>query len=286
MTQSHSPISGAQATAHRRNILVYAQPGGRHPGLTLPPTWFMAPADVAIPADCPPPGDRDAVFASVVATARLIRDAAKAAHAEGAHPVLIGGDHSLAMGTIAASRAYHGPIGVIWVDAHGDFNTQDTSPTGNLHGMPLAAACGLGDARLTSLFDGFVDPKHVALVGTRALDDEEKALLDAHGVWQCDMPTFHRLGVAGVLAALEARMAGVPVHLSFDFDAISPEFFPATGTPVPGGLTPEEAEGLLAGLAAGPLQFVSSDWVEFEPRAHAAAECGELARRLQRAFYP
>lgn len=290
MSTSHQPSAGhamRDADLPRRPIVVTAHPGGRWPGIELPPTWFEhdgLPAR-SVASELPAKGDHPAIVEGVRRMAIAIREAAAAAHAAGEHPVLIGGDHSLAMGSIAAAVATHPRLAIIWIDAHADFNTMDTSPTKNPHGMPLAAACGLGDERLTSLFTRHVSPRDVVLIAARDIDHEEQKLLDQQGIWAVGMAELRELGIAGLTARIAERFAGVPVHLSYDFDSISSEFFSATGTPVAGGLLPDEAELLVRSLANSTLHFVSSDWVEFDPRHETAPEAAKLVRRVYRAFH-
>jgi arginase len=270
----------------RRPITVLAHPGGRYPGVELPPTWFEGSENgVIIASELPGQDDHAEIVAAVRRMNVSIREAARAAHQAGEHPVLIGGDHSLAMGSIAAAAACHERVAVIWVDAHADFNTMDSSPTGNPHGMPLAVSCGLGDSRLTSIFERFVSPQDVILIAARDVDEAEQVLLTAHGIWVIGVPALRELGVPALIEAVSRRFAGVPIHLSFDFDALSSEFFSATGTPVAEGLTPDEAEELLRCLAKSRLDVVSSDWVEFDPRHEQAPEAALLARRLYGAFH-
>lgn len=272
--------------ATRRPIVVSAHPGGRYPGIELSASWFI-PADaettIPIPSALPPAHDLDAIFAGVTQMGAAIRDAALAAHLAGHHPMLIGGDHSLAMGSLAAVTTQYERVGVIWVDAHPDFNTLATSPSGNPHGMPLSAACGLGDARLTGLFTRFVDPRDVVIIAARDIDDGERALLEQAGVWLVSVAEVRAMGVPALTEAIARRLGNIPIHLSYDFDSIDESFFRATGTPVTGGLTPDEGEALVRGLA-GRLPVVSSDWVEFDPRHPDAPACAAIARRLHGAF--
>lgn len=267
-------------------IVANSHPGGRYPGLQLPPTWYTRETPQTV-IDCvlPDASDSPAIYDAVVNMSRQISTAAVDAFDQGAHPMLIGGDHSLILGNLAAAVARYERVGVIWVDAHADFNTPDTSPSGNPHGMPLSAAVGLGDSRLTSLFTHTVRPSDIVLIGARDIDPGEAKLLAEHGVWHVTVDELRRLGVPGLLKAIEERLDGLPVHLSFDFDALSAECFSATGTPVPEGLQPDEAEALLKGLAKGPLDIVSSDWVEFDPRHPEAPECAALAQRMFDAFH-
>ena len=267
-------------------IVANSHPGGRYPGIQLPPTWYTRTTPQTV-IDCLLPDANDAagIYEAVVAMSRQICQAAVQAFDQGYHPMLIGGDHSLILGNLAAAVARYERVGVIWIDAHADFNTPDTSPSGNPHGMPLSAACGLGDERLTTLFSHFVRPTDIVLIGARDIDPGEAELLNRHGVWHVTVDQLRRQGVPALLQAIQARLGDIPVHLSFDFDALSAECFNATGTPVADGLLPDEAQQLLEGLSQGPLNIVSSDWVEFDPRHPEAPACAEMARRMFDAFH-
>lgn len=270
----------------RRPIVVSTHPGGRYPGVELPPTWFEGvgtEATIAIPSSLPDKGNLSAIFDAVHLMGAAVRDAALAAYENHEHPMLIGGDHSLAVGTLAAATRRFGRVGVVWIDAHADFNTLDTSPSGNPHGMPLSAACGLGDARLTGLFASHVDPQDVVLIAAREIDPGERELLMRHNVWVVTVAEVRQTGVPALLEAIARRLSGLPVHLSYDFDSLDESFFRATGTPSPEGLTPDEGEALVRGLALR-LPIVSSDWVEFDPRHGDAPICARISQRLHGAF--
>ncbi|MFP5502123.1 MAG: arginase family protein [Candidatus Sericytochromatia bacterium] len=269
-----------------RAIVANAQPGGRFPGVELPPNWFQAPVErLTVGSVLPEAGDREGIVEAVHRMSADIRDAGLDAFRKGLHPILVGGCHALAMGSMAAATTHQGRTAVIWVDAHADFNTPDTSPSGNPHGMPLAVACGLGDERLTRLFSHALNPSDLIIIGARAIDPLEKKLLEQQGVWHVSVPQLREMGIPAMVSAIAERFAELPVHLSFDFDSISAEYFIATGTPVANGLTPDEAEALLQGLAASDLAIKSSDWVEFDPSHDKAEECGALSRRMFEAMY-
>lgn len=181
----------------------------------------------------------------------------------GAIPLVLGGDHSVALGTLGGLASAHGPGGVLWIDAHPDINTPDTSPSGNVHGMPLAAALGLGGAAFES--DAWplpaVDPKRVALVGLRQTDSGERRLLREAGVRVFTMSEIDRVGVERAMRESLDRVSGPGfVHLSLDMDALDPELAPGVGTPVRGGLTYREAHLALELVAesglAGSLEVV------------------------------
>ncbi|HEX3548832.1 MAG TPA: arginase [Candidatus Elarobacter sp.] len=160
----------------------------------------------------------------------------------GGFPLVLGGDHSIAMGTIAGvARARGRAPGVIWVDAHGDINTPLTSPTGNVHGMPVHFA----------LQDHAVDPQRMAFIGLRDVDDGEKALIRELGVKAFTMADVDRLGMSRVVeeALLIVADGEHSVHVSFDMDGVDPQEAPGVGTPVRGGLTYREAHLLMEGVA-------------------------------------
>jgi arginase len=185
----------------------------------------------------------------------------------GAIPLVLGGDHSVALGTLGGLAAAHGPGGVLWIDAHSDINTPETSPSGNVHGMPLAAALGLaGDAFASSSWPlPAVDPKRVALVGVRQLDEAERRLLRDAGVRVFTMSEIDRVGVERAVREALDRVAGPGfVHVSLDMDALDPDIAPGVGTPVQGGLTYREAHLALELVAESELA-ASLEVVEVNP---------------------
>lgn len=224
-------------------------------------------------------GDERARFLPEIldACARLAGLVAETIH-EGGFPLVLGGDHSIGLGTLAGlAEAAGGPGGVIWIDAHGDLNTPTTSPTGNVHGMPLAAALGIAG-------DGFahqglrlpaVTPGRVALVGTRSLDSAEQAVVRELGIRVFTTSDIDRLGIERVMRAALGQVAGPGfVHVSLDLDALDPEVARGVGTPVKGGLTYREAH-LACELAAESGLLDSFEVVEANPildRANATAE--------------
>lgn len=201
----------------------------------------------------------------------------------GHFPLILGGDHSVALGSIhgAAKRR---KLGVIWVDAHADFNTAETTPSGNIHGMPLAALCGLGDPRLTALWDESVpviDPQRVAVIGARDLDPGEKRNLKQAGVMVMGMEQIDRLGmVQAIEKAIERVSREVDgIFLSFDMDSLDPRHAPGVGTPVPGGLTYREAH-LVCELVAETGKLIGLDLVEVNPILDAQNATATLAVEL------
>lgn len=188
----------------------------------------------------------------------------------GGFPITLGGDHALATGSVAGvSKYFNGDIAVIWIDAHGDINTFETSPSGNVHGMPLAASMGFGDESLTNLyFDGIkVKKENVFIIGARDLDEGELQLIKDIDLTVWNMDKVREIGVEQVcqelLEALEVR--GIKnIHLSFDIDSVDPEIMKGTGTPVPGGFNINDAEKLLTSIFNTRL-VKSMDFVEFNP---------------------
>lgn len=217
------------------------------------------------------------ILASCTEIAAHVRDIAAA----GAFPIVLGGDHSVAMGTLAGLHAAFGAGGVIWVDAHGDVNRPETTPSGNVHGMPLAAALGACGFSLEGFeLAPWVDPARVAIVGARSLDEGEKDLIRELGIRVLTMADIDRRGIAAVMRdAIEVARGPGFVHLSFDADACDPEIAPGVGTPVRGGLSYREAHLAMELLAeAGVLSAL--EFVEVNPILDLANATGALAVEL------
>lgn len=201
----------------------------------------------------------------IIPMSRRVAGAVATSLQAGHLPVVLGGDHSLSLGSIRGA-ARQRKIGVLWVDAHADFNTPETTPSGNIHGMPLAALCGLGDPQLVQLWDEstpVVDPAHVVVIGARDLDDGEKRNLSRAGVMVVSMEQVDRHGlVASMEKAIERVTRDVDgIYLSFDMDVMDPRHAPGVGTPVTGGLTYREAH-LICELVAETGKLVGMDVVE------------------------
>jgi arginase len=222
--------------------------------------------DVTVPvAESLPAGGRaghgGAAYAEAIATAcRAVSDRLLAAPPD-AFPIVLGGDHSVAIGSVpGAARGQR--TGVIWVDAHTDLNTPETSPSGNVHGMPLAALLGHGDPRLAA---PVLRPEDVVVIGARSVDPGERERVRSTGVTVFTMKEVDRLGMARIAAETVGRVRGLDrVHVSFDADALDPEVAPGVGTPVPGGLTFREAHLLMELLADADI-VSSLDLVEVNP---------------------
>lgn len=207
---------------------------------------------------------------------------------EGALPLVLGGDHSLATGSVAASAAWvkrttDKPVGLIWVDAHGDMNTPETTMSGNVHGMPLAALLGNEPAELATIggFTPTVLPQHTVLVGIRNLDDQEKAQIRASGVHVFTMKDIDRDGIAKVAerALVLASTDTGGVHVSFDLDVCDPAIAPGVGTPVKGGFDYREAHMIME-MVADSRRLVALDMVEVNPTLDIRNTTAEFATEL------
>lgn len=204
----------------------------------------------------------------------------------GHFPLVLGGDHSLAMGSLAAASSYYKTKGqrpgVIWFDAHADYNTEESSISGNIHGMPLAVATGKGNAKLLSLFENnFIDPRRTVIMGVRSIDPTEGKLLDDVGVEVFTMKDIDEMGMLQCTRkAIKIASADKnPIHLSFDIDGLDAGIIPGTGTPVMGGITLREAHLMLELIAeTGFLQ--SMDMVEVNPILDNRNQTANVARHL------
>ena len=172
-------------------------------------------------------------------------------------PLCIGGDHSMALGTIAGVSSYCKKnkltLGVIWIDAHTDMNTDDTTPSGNIHGMPLAASMGLGNAELVNLY-GFapkLKPENCAIIAARSIDIEERKNIKKLNPSVYTMSDVDKLGIHRIISRVlkQFKEKVDHIHVSFDVDSVDPNFAPGVGTPVPGGLNYREAHSLMESIA-------------------------------------
>jgi arginase len=228
-------------------------------------------------------GDERARFLpQIKATCERIADLVAQAAREQFVPVVLGGDHSVALGTFAGVREVHGPGGAIWIDAHGDLNSPESSPSGNVHGMVLAAALGLAGERFRE--DGWglpaLAPGRVALVGVRSLDEGERTVLRDLDARVFTMSDVDRLGVERAVREALAHVAGPGfVHVSLDMDALDPDVAPGVGTPVRGGLSYREAHLAMELIAESGLAS-SLDVVEVNPILDRENETGKLAVEL------
>lgn len=209
------------------------------------------------------------------------------AHRDGALPIVLGGDHSLAAGSVGASADFAAEqgrsIGLIWVDAHGDMNTPATSGSGNVHGMPLAALLGAEPAELATIGRGApkMRPETTVLLGVRNLDDLEKQRIRDSRVHVFTMRDIDREGIAVIMArALDLAGAGtLGVHVSFDLDVCDPAIAPGVGTPVKGGLNYREAHFVMEAVA-DTGRLMALDLVEVNPILDAQNQTATLATEL------
>ncbi|WP_415785230.1 arginase [Deinococcus saxicola] len=205
------------------------------------------------------------------------RDAAERVRAmpDGTFPLTLGGDHSVSMGTVTGN-ALRGAVskegaqgvrsGLIWVDAHTDYNTPQSSPSGNIHGMPVAHLTGLGDPHLTGLGGGWhMRPEDIVMIGIRSVDARERALMQEAGILAYTMKEVDVRGITRIVDETLERLGGLErLHVSFDADALDPSICPGVGTPVPGGLTYREGH-LLMELLSESGRVTSMDIVEVNP---------------------
>lgn len=201
---------------------------------------------------------------------------------QNAIPLVLGGDHSVALGTLGGLAKVHGPGGVLWIDAHGDLNTPETSLTGNVHGMPLAAVTGHAGAAFESEAWPLpsVDPGRVAIVGARSLDAAEQVWLRDSQVLVFTMSDLDRIGIETAIGKALEHVAGPGfVHISLDMDALDPEVAPGVGTPVRGGLTYREAHLALELVAESGLAG-SLEVVEVNPILDRRNETARVAVEL------
>ena len=244
-----------------------------------------------VPAPIPElqrPADKKKKYVSEIAqVCRRLYDLALTSLDQGALPLVLGGDHSLAAGSVAASadwvrRVSAMPLGLIWVDAHGDMNTPATTPSGNVHGMPLAALLGQEPMELASIGSNpSVLPENTVLVGVRNLDQREKEQIRASGIHVFTMKDIDRDGIANVAEqalALAARGTG-GIHVSFDMDVCDPAIAPGVGTAVKGGFDYREAHMIME-LVADSNQLVALDLVEVNPTLDIRNTTAELATEL------
>jgi arginase len=205
---------------------------------------------------------------SVAEASEVLANAVDEVITNGSFPLVLGGDHSIAIGTLAGVSKHYKNLGVIWYDAHGDLNTADTSPSGNIHGMPLAASMGLGHPTLTQIagYSPKVKPENIIIIGARSLDDGEKELIREKGIKVYTMHEIDRLGMTQVMeetiAYLKENTDGV--HLSLDLDGLDPHDAPGVGTPVIGGISYRESHLAMEMLAEANI-VTSAEFVEVNP---------------------
>jgi arginase len=227
----------------------------------------------------------------VVAWNRAVLAASSAELRQGRMPVMLGGDHCLAIGSIAAVANHCRETGkalrVLWLDAHTDFNTHAITPSGNVHGMPVACLCGIGPDALTRLGGDApaITPAQVRQIGIRSVDQEEKRMVHEHGLDIYDMRYIDEVGMKRVVEeALQGLDARTHLHVSFDVDVLDPSIAPGTGTPVPGGINYREAQ-LVMEMIADTGRMGSLDIVEVNTALDHGNATAELAVDLVESLF-
>jgi arginase len=235
---------------------------------------------VAVPEATDVGDPRARYLDSIKASCERVAALVAGARSDGYVPLVLGGDHSIAIGTLGGMASVHGAGGVLWIDAHGDLNRPETSPTGNVHGMPLAAAFGAAGVEFETDAWPARSVERAALVGVRSLDQGERELIGELDLRVFTMTDLDRMGVERVLREALAFLAGTAfLHVSFDLDAVDPMFAPGVGTPVRGGLSYREAH-LALELVAESRPLDSLELVELNPILDRANETGMLAVEL------
>lgn len=206
----------------------------------------------------------------------------------GRFPLILGGDHSIAIGSIAGAARHHRNMGVIWFDAHGDLNTEETTPSGNIHGMPLAVSLGIGHPDLVEIGGIYpkVKPDHVVVIGARDLDPGEQELIRELGIKVYTMYDIDRLGMAQVMEETISIVSNGTdgVHLSLDLDGMDPNESPGVGTPVPGGMTYRESHLAMELLAEAQI-ITSAEFVEVNPILDTGNKTAKNAVELIRSVF-
>jgi arginase len=223
----------------------------------------------------------------IAAACQALADQVEASLEAGSTPIVLGGDHSIAIGSVGGLSAFHHKrgerVGVIWFDAHGDMNTPDTSPSGNIHGMPFAAILGKGAKELTEI-SGFapkVYPEDCVLIGARSVDPDEAVALRASGIRVVTMRELDERGMSSVMdEAIElASRRTVGFHVTMDMDFVDPDFAPGVGTPVPGGPTYRESH-LAMEKVADSGKMLSFELTEVNPVFDISNKTAELGVQL------
>lgn len=206
----------------------------------------------------------------------------------GRFPLVLGGDHSIAIGTIGGVAKHYKNMGVIWYDAHGDLNTAETSPSGNIHGMPLAVSLGMGHPLLINVagYTPKIKIENVVIIGARALDEGEKKLIKEKGIKVYTMHEIDRMGMSKVMEETISYLKGKTdgVHLSVDLDGLDPHEAPGVGTPVAGGLTYRESH-LAMEMLAEACFITSAEFVEVNPILDEKNKTASMAVALMASLF-
>ena len=242
--------------------------------------------DVGVPApETREPGDKNARYLEpIYHVCNRLRLRVRRALDQGDIPIVLGGDHSIAIGTVSGVSEHFRDkgekVGLIWVDAHGDMNTPDSSPSGNIHGMPLATVLGMGHPKLVEMggFSPKVQKANVVLIGIRDVDDNERKIIRESGIRAYTMRDVDERGIGPIMKeAIELANDGTAgFHMSFDLDGMDPRDVPGTGTPVKGGLDWREAN-LLMEMASDSGTMRSLEVTELNPILDIENQSGEVA---------
>lgn len=206
-------------------------------------------------------------FTHIVKMAELLRNEVNKSLAEEHIPFIMGGDHSVSIGSLASSIRRFANLGVIWLDAHPDINTHYSSPSGNAHGMPLAMALGLGPQEITSLFTNLLKPSNIFILGARSIDHGEEEIIKKNNIKYFSQEQIAKRGLKSIIREISQIIRKnniTDLHLSFDVDVLDPSIIPGTGTPVAKGLFLEEVKIVLENLITTKLIRVI-DFVEYNP---------------------
>lgn len=263
-------------------IVVPFQSGNDRVGGGLAPEWLMRNgisvcadrAPVWLSMSLSPINEVESCFGiknydNVLEMAQRLRDSMFEHYRAGERIITLGGDHTIALGTVAGVLQSEPNVGVIWFDAHGDVNTEVTSPSANAHGMPVAALLGICESGLNDIAKIRLKPQNIFWVGARSLDEGEVATIERLGIMDNVYSTerVHEMGMASVMEEIKRKMEtqGIGVmHLSFDIDGMDPSIVWATGTRVENGLMQDDLEAFIEGLRVLP-EMKSMDFVEYNP---------------------
>lgn len=249
---------------------------------------FQDLGDIAVPmAERRQPGAGPKYLREIVRACERLAPRVENILDQGAFPIVVGGDHSMALGTVTGVASHFRKkgerIGLVWIDAHADMNTDETSPSGNIHGMPLSGLLGYGAPELVGIggFSPKVAPENTVLVGIRSVDEQERELVIRSGVNYYEMMKIDARGMGAVITeAVERAMHGTAgVHISLDVDGIDPEYAPGVGTPVPGGINLREAH-LIMEVVADAGCMCSLEIAEVNPILDSANATAALVCEL------
>ncbi|RUL53522.1 MULTISPECIES: arginase [Lysinibacillus] len=228
-------------------------------------------------------------FKEVIEVSTQLSDKVQEVMTKGRFPLVLGGDHSIAIGTLAGLGTKYKNLGVIWYDAHADMNTPETSPSGNIHGMPLAISFGIGDDRLVNIsgYGPKIKPENIIIIGARSVDPGERELIKKHGIKVYSMHEIDRMGMTKVIEETIEHLKKQNVdgvHLSLDLDGIDPIYTPGVGTPVPGGITYRESHLAMEMLEEAGF-ITSAEFVEVNPILDERNKTADVAVALMGSLF-